>query len=641
MQMCIFAQNKYLMAVSYLIAENLTKSWGDKPLFQDLNITINEGQKIALVAQNGTGKTSLLNILCGIDIADSGEIRKKENLRIAYLQQEPVFEKGKTVNEVLFHADNRFIELIKQYQDALNQYEKEITADSQSQLDIAIQAMDHAEAWDYELKVKEILEKFDLTNYEQIVDTLSGGQRKKLAMAAMLIDDADLVILDEPTNHLDIEMIEWLEAYLSKQKMSLLMVTHDRYFLDVVCNEIIEIDQQQSFIYRGNYSYFVQKKAEREAAQMAEIEKAKNRYRTELDWMRRQPKARTTKSKARIDSFYDLEKTALKRLEQKQLDFNVKMSRQGRKILEIKGLSKSYGKLKLVKDFDYIFKRGERIGIVGDNGSGKTTFLDLISQKIKPDSGEVIVGETTQFGYFTQGGIQSRDDMRVLEIVKEIAEYIDMGKTQISAAQFLFHFGFSHSLQHSFFASLSGGEKRKLHLVLTLLKNPNFLILDEPTNDLDLFTLGRLEEFLLDFPGCLIIVSHDRYFLDRLADHLFIFKGNGDIKDFVGNYSDYREMQVFENNEDKRAEKALKKENAPIKVIKEKIKKISFKEQKEFEQLEELIATLEKEKDTLINKMNSGELSPDELNKSSMRFEEITEELDTSELRWLEISELM
>lgn len=629
------------MAISYIVAENLSKSWGDKPLFQNLNITINEGQKIALVAQNGTGKTSLLNILCGIDIADTGEIRKKENLRIAYLQQESHFDKGLTINEVLFHANNRFIEIIKQYKNALNQFEKEITTDSKSLLDSAIQAMDHAQAWDYELKVKEILEKFELTDYEQKVETLSGGQRKKLALASILIDDADLLVLDEPTNHLDIEMIEWLEAYISKQKMSLLMVTHDRYFLDAVCDEIIEIDQETSYIYRGNYSYFVQKKAEREALQIAEIEKAKNRYRTELDWMRRQPKARTHKSKARIDSFYDLEKIAKKRLEQKQLDFEVKMSRQGRKILEIKKLSKGFGDLNLIENFDYIFKRGERIGIVGHNGSGKTTFLNLLSQKILPDSGEVIVGETTRFGYFTQSGIQSRDDMRVIEIVKEIAEFIDMGKTQISAAQFLFHFGFSHSLQHSFFSSLSGGEKRKLHLVLTLLKNPNFLILDEPTNDLDLFTLGRLEEFLLEFQGCLLIVTHDRYFLDRLADHLFIFKGDGKIKDFVGNYSDYREMQVFETNEEKKAEKAIRKENTIPKVPKEKPKKASFKEQREFEKLEEEIASLEKEKEELISQMNSGELSPNKLQEVSKRFEQLSEELEDKEMRWLELSEII
>ncbi len=629
------------MAASYLVAENLSKSWGDKPLFQNLNITINEGQKIALIAQNGTGKSSLLNILCGLDIADSGEIKRKENLRIAYLRQESNFKSDAKVGEVLFHAENRFMKVIQDYQKALKKYEEEITSNTQHQLENAIQAMDHTEAWDYELKVKEILERFELTNYEQTVETLSGGQRKKLALAALLIDDADLLIMDEPTNHLDIKMIEWLEEFLSKQKTSLLLVTHDRYFLDAVCDEIIEIDQQQSYIYRGNYSYFVKKKAEREAQQMAEIEKAKNLYRTELDWMRKQPRARTHKSKARIDSFYDIEKIAKQRLEQKKLDFNVKMSRQGRKIVEIKKLSKSFGNLNLIENFDYIFKRGERIGIIGNNGSGKTTFLNLLSQKIEADSGEVIIGETTRFGYFTQVGLQSRDDMRVLEIVKEVAEYIDMGKTQLTASQFLFHFGFSHDLQHSFFGSLSGGEKRKLHLVLTLLKNPNFLILDEPTNDLDLFTLSRLEVFLSDFQGCLLIVSHDRYFLDRLSDHLFIFQSHGKIKDFVGNYSDYREMQVLENSEEKKAEKAIRKENTSPKATKEKPRKATFKQQKEFEKLEIEMPQLEVEKEGLINQMNSGTLSPDQFQEVSKNYEQLIVKLEEKEMRWLELSEII
>lgn len=629
------------MAVSYIVAESLSKSWGDKPLFQDLNMVINEGEKIALLAQNGTGKTSLINILCGLDIPDSGEVRKKENLRIAYLQQEPSFDKHLTINEVLFHSDNRFIEIIKNYHKALKEYSAEISALTQKRLDESIHEMDHAQAWDYENRIKEVLEKFELNNFDQKVGTLSGGQLKKLALASILIDDADLMVLDEPTNHLDIHMIEWLENYLSNQKMSLLLVTHDRYFLDEVCDVIIEIDQQQSFIYRGNYNYFVQKKAAREAAEASEIEKAKNTYRTELEWMRRQPKARTHKSKARIDSFYEIEKVAKKRLEKKQLDFKVKMSRQGRNILEIKNLSKSYGDLDLIKNFDYLFKKGERIGIVGDNGSGKTTLLDLLTQKIAPDSGEIIVGETTRFGYFTQGGIQSRDDMRVLEIVKEIADQIEMGNTIISASQFLFHFGFSYNLQHSFYGNLSGGEKRKLHLVITLLKNPNFLILDEPTNDLDLFTLGRLEEFLLEFQGCLLIVSHDRFFLDRLADHLFIFKGNGEIKDFVGNYSDFREMQDFETAEEKKAEKATKKDITPLKAKAEKPRKASFKEQREFETLEKEIAEFETEKESLINKMNSGDLTPDELQHVSVQFEKISILLHEKEMRWLELSELI
>lgn len=629
------------MAISLLSAENLSKSWGDKPLFQNLNLQLNQGKKIALIAQNGSGKTSLLNILCGQDIADEGEIRKKENLRIAYLKQDPYFENGLSVNEVLFHANNRFIKIIRFYRNALKNFEQEQNKETQKQLHTATEAMDHFEAWDYELKIKEILEKFALTHFEQKVDTLSGGQRKKLALASILIDDADLLILDEPTNHLDIEMIEWLEEYLSKQKLSLLLVTHDRYFLDTVCDEIIEIDNQQSYVYRGNYGYFLNKKAEREAAETAEIEKAKNSYRTELEWMRRQPKARTHKSKARIDSFYDIEKIAKKRLEQKRLDFQVKMSRQGGKILEIKQLNKAYGQLNLIQNFNYIFKRGERIGIVGDNGTGKTTFLELLTKKVAADSGEIVAGETTRFGYFTQVGIQLQDDMRVLEIVKEIADQIEIGNTTISASQFLFYFGFSYNLQHSFFSSLSGGEKRKLHLVLTLLKNPNFLILDEPTNDLDLFTLGKLEEFLLDFQGCLLIVSHDRYFLDRLVDHLFIFNGDGEIKDFVGNYSDYREQKDLELSDEKKAEKAEKKTTAITKPTKEKARKASFKERKEFEQLEIEIASFEIEKEELLSKMNSGKLNPTDFQATSLRFNALMETLNAKELRWLELSEIM
>jgi ATP-binding cassette subfamily F protein uup len=629
------------MAISLLSAENLSKSWGDKPLFQNLSIQLTAGKKIALIAQNGSGKTSLLNILCGQDIADEGEIRKKENLQIAYLKQDPYFENGLSVNEVLFHADNRFIKIIRFYRNALKNFEQEQNKETQKQLHTATEAMDHFEAWDYELKIKEILEKFALTNFEQKVDTLSGGQRKKLALASILIDDADLLILDEPTNHLDIDMIEWLEEYLSKQKLSFLLVTHDRYFLDAVCDEIIEIDNQQSYVYRGNYSYFLNKKTEREEAEAAEIEKAKNRYRTELEWMRRQPKARTHKSKARIDSFYDIEKTAKKRLEQKRLDFQVKMSRQGGKILEIKALNKSYGQMSLIQNFDYIFKRGERIGIVGSNGTGKTTFLDLITKKIEADSGEIIAGETTRFGYFTQGGIQLLEDRRILEIVKDIADQIEIGNTTISASQFLFYFGFSYTLQHSYFSSLSGGEKRKLHLVLTLLKNPNFLILDEPTNDLDLFTLGKLEAFLLDFQGCLLLVSHDRYFLDRLVDHLFIFKGDGKMKDFVGNYSDYREQIDLESLEEKKVEKAEKKSALSTKPIHDKVRKASFKERKEFEQLEVEIDHLENEKETLLSEMNAGKLNPDDFKNTSLRFNSITETLNIKELRWLELSEIM
>ena len=553
------------MAQALLTVENLTKSYSDKLLFENLNFGITEGQKTALVAHNGVGKSTLLNILTGIDIPDDGEVIKKEGLKIAYLHQNQQFDKDAKIKDVLFHADNIFVYTINEYHKQLEAYQKKPSAKTQASLDKALSMMDQRQAWDYESRMTEVLQKFQITELEQNIAELSGGQLKKLALASIIIDEADLIILDEPTNHLDISTIEWLEEHISKSKLSLLIVTHDRYFLDEVCDNIIEIDQHTCYTYQGNYSYFLEKKAEREALQALEIEKAKNRYRKELDWMRRQPKARTTKSKARIDSFYDLEKVAKKRLDEKKLNFEVKMSRQGRKILEIKNLKKTFEHALIVKDFEYTFKKGERIGLVGDNGSGKTSFLNMITGKLQPDAGEIIVGDTTKFGYYTQAGLQVREDMTVLEIVKEVAEVVEMGNKSFGAAQFLYFFGFSYSLQQSHFGHLSGGERRKLYLVLTLMKNPNFLILDEPTNDLDIFTLNKLEEFLLNYKGCLLIVSHDRYFLDKLSDHLFIFHGDGNIKDFVGNYSDYREMKELKEAQLKREKRAEKKTEEPKK----------------------------------------------------------------------------
>lgn len=623
------------MSNALISLENLTKSYGEKLLFENLNFGINEGNKIALVAHNGVGKTTLLNIISGAEIPDEGNVTYKNSLKIAYLKQQPVFDEQMKVSEYLFHLDNSFVKTIDNYHQQLKSYQNDPSSQNQRLLDEAIAEMDQKQAWDYESRMTEVLDKFDLSDQEQKIEELSGGQRKKLALASVIIDDADLIILDEPTNHLDIQTIEWLEEYLSKSKLSILLVTHDRYFLDEICDVIVEIDQHSSFVYNGNYSYFLNKKAEREAQDALEIEKAKNIYRKELDWMRRQPKARTTKSKARIDSFYELEKVAKKRLEEKKLEFNVKMSRQGRKILEIQGLSKSFGDLKITVNFEYIFKKGERIGLVGPNGSGKTTFLNLITNKLKADSGKVIIGDTTKFGYYTQKGLEAKDHLRVIEIVKEVAESVDMGGNQIGAAQFLFHFGFSYNLQQSYYSHLSGGERRKLYLVLTLMQNPNFLILDEPTNDLDIFTLGKLEDFLSTFPGCLIIVSHDRYFLDKLCDHLFVFKGEGQIKDFVGNYSDFREMQELQQALAKKERKAEK----PVERTKKFSVKVSWKEQKEFEKLEEEIPVLEEHKEKLLSDLNSGNLSPDELNETSKKYQEISDELDEKELRWLELSE--
>ena len=629
------------MAQALLTVENLTKSYSDKLLFENLNFGITEGQKTALVAHNGVGKSTLLNILTGIDIPDDGEVIKKEGLKIAYLHQNQQFDKDAKIKDVLFHADNIFVYTINEYHKQLEAYQKKPSAKTQASLDKALSMMDQRQAWDYESRMTEVLQKFQITELEQNIAELSGGQLKKLALASIIIDEADLIILDEPTNHLDISTIEWLEEHISKSKLSLLIVTHDRYFLDEVCDNIIEIDQHTCYTYQGNYSYFLEKKAEREALQALEIEKAKNRYRKELDWMRRQPKARTTKSKARIDSFYDLEKVAKKRLDEKKLNFEVKMSRQGRKILEIKNLKKTFEHALIVKDFEYTFKKGERIGLVGDNGSGKTSFLNMITGKLQPDAGEIIVGDTTKFGYYTQAGLQVREDMTVLEIVKEVAEVVEMGNKSFGAAQFLYFFGFSYSLQQSHFGHLSGGERRKLYLVLTLMKNPNFLILDEPTNDLDIFTLNKLEEFLLNYKGCLLIVSHDRYFLDKLSDHLFIFHGDGNIKDFVGNYSDYREMKELKEAQLKREKRAEKKTEEPKKITPTTKTKPTYKETKEFEKLEEDMPKMEEEKTKLLDKMNSGELSPEEFNEASKSYQEINDQLDEMELRWLELSEKM
>lgn len=626
------------MAQTLITVENLSKSYSEKQLFQNLNFGINEGQKIALVAHNGVGKSTLLNILTGIEIPEEGEVTRKDGLKIAYLKQEPDFIENQSVEEFLFHMDNLFVQIIADYHLQLEKYQKDPSSKNQDALDHATAMMDQKQAWDYEVRMTEILEKFEITNLQQKISELSGGQRKKLAMASVFIDEADLIILDEPTNHLDIDTIEWLEEHISKSKLSLLVVTHDRYFLDEVCDVIIEIDQLSSFVYKGNYSYFLNKKAEREAQDAMAIEKAKNLYRKELDWMRRQPKARTTKSKARIESFYQLEEKAKKRLEQKSLEFNVKMSRQGRKILELKHLSKSFDDLKIIEDFDYTFKKGERIGLVGPNGSGKTSFLNLITGKLQADSGKIIIGDTTQFGYYTQKGLSGKNDLRVIDVVKEVAESIDMGGKSMAAAQFLFFFGFSYSLQQSYYRSLSGGERRKLYLVVTLMKNPNFLILDEPTNDLDIFTLGKLEEFLADFPGCLMIVSHDRYFLDKLCDHLFIFKGNGQIKDFVGNYSDYRELQDLEQAQLKKQKKADKPKEVSTKAPSNKP---SFKEKKEFEKLELDISKYEEEKEKLLQLLNSGNMSPDELNETSKNYQSLSQQIEDMEVRWLELSEKM
>lgn len=624
--------------MNYLIAENLTKSYGEKLLFENITFGIDRGQKIALIAKNGAGKTSLLNILTRRDIPDSGEVIVRKEIKVTYLEQNPEFENNLTVIQVLFNSENKFIKTIEEYTKCLAAIELDNNKETQRNLDEASLKMDAMEAWDYERKVKEILSRLKIVNINQKLSELSGGQKKKIALARAMIEDVDLLILDEPTNHLDIEMIEWLEDYLSRSKLSLLLVTHDRYFLDTVCDEILELDNYSVYRYKGNYSYFIEKKAEREAIEASEVEKAKNTYRKELEWMRRMPKARATKAKSRIDSFYELEKTAKKRFDENGPALNVKIERIGKKILEINNIFKSFDDFKILEDFTYTFKRGERIGVVGPNGIGKSTLFNMIIGKERADAGSIIAGQTVKFGYYSQDGLQPDGDKRVIDIVKEIAEVIPINKGTISASQFLFHFGFEQTTQYNYFSNLSGGERRRLFLLMTLMKNPNFLILDEPTNDLDIYTLNLLEEFLANFQGCMLIASHDRFFLDKLVDHIFVFEGDGKIKDYHSNYTEYREKKLIEDRTTRRVQKQKNPKQEKPKSISSKP---TYKQVKEYEFLEKEIEELETEKADLMAKMNSGVSESKKLQEWSIRIAEIIKSLDEKSDRWLELSELM
>ncbi len=627
--------------MNYLKIENLSKAYGEKLLFENISFTIAQGQKVAMVARNGSGKTSLMNIITGKDIADSGSIEIHKDTRIGYLAQQPEFDPEHTVLESIFASDNNLIQVLKGYNHLLSEIEKGST-EAGDLLQKQIEKIDALDAWNLEATIKEILGKFKIHDFDQKTKTLSGGQKKRIALAKVLIEDVDLLILDEPTNHLDVDMIEWLEEYLTKQKLSLFVVTHDRYFLDKVCNEIIELENQQIYNQRGNYSYYLEKKQERIHVEAATAEKAKNLYRKELEWMRRQPSARATKAKARIDSFYKLEKKTKVHTESGMNELQVSMQRMGKKILEIDHLHKSFDDKCLVKDFSYIFKKGDRIGILGENGCGKSTLLNMITGKLKPDLGEIITGETIVYGYYKQTGLEAPTDKRVIDIVKDVAESIQVGKTTMGASQFLTYFGFDHNTQYNHFGNLSGGEKRRLHLLLTLMANPNFLILDEPTNDLDLETLSTLEDFLDKFEGCLLIVSHDRYFMDRLTEHIFAFEGEGSIKYYPGNYTDYLEKRRGKEKEIKLQEKAHKQDKPnPKKENKtDKPRKASFKEKREYESLVIEIEKLETEKAEILEKMNQ-ETDPGKLQKISTRFGEIEKLLETKEERWLELEELM
>ena len=627
------------MADALLTVENLTKSFGEKLLFEDISFGINAGQKTALIARNGTGKTSLLNIITGSALADSGKVVFRNDVRMAYLPQNPLMNETMTVREYVFASENKYVQAVNNYEKALLNIQLSPSALHEKQLQDAINAMDTLGAWDYENRVKEILSRLEVNDLDKTVAMLSGGERKKIALSKVLIDDTNLLILDEPTNHLDIKMIEWLEEFLSKQNLSILMVTHDRYFLDNVCHDIIEIDKGQLFRYKGTYAYYVEKKAERQEIERREIEKAKNLYRTELDWMRRMPSARGTKARARIDAFYELKDKALQRIDDHRPTLSVKTERIGGKILEMYNVSKQYEGKILVDDFTYTFKKNEKIGIVGQNGVGKSTFLNIITQALKPDSGNIVVGQTVQFGFYTQNGLTESDDRRVIEIIKDVAEVIHLenGK-EMTATQFLRHFGFDDTTQYNYYGNLSGGERRRLYLLKVLMANPNFLILDEPTNDLDIYTLEILEEFLENYKGCLIIVSHDRSFMDDLVDHLFVFEGNGKIRDYHSNYTDY----IKQKEHEQRIATQQKREEKPKYERTKSTVKPTYKQKQEYEQLTNEIEALENEKSELEQLMNSGdETDYEKLNSWATRIGEIRELIDEKELRWLELDEIM
>ncbi|MBM6843520.1 ABC-F family ATP-binding cassette domain-containing protein [Phocaeicola plebeius] len=616
----------------YLQVENLTKSFGDLVLFNGISFGIAEGQRIGLIAKNGSGKTTLLNILAGKEGYDEGKITFRRDLRVGYLEQSPKYPEELTVLEACFYHGNSTVELIKEY-------ERCMETPGNPGMDELLVRMEHEKAWDYERRAKQILSQLKIRDFSQKIGHLSGGQLKRVALANILITEPDLLILDEPTNHLDLDMTEWLEEYLNRGSLSLLMVTHDRYFLDRVCSEIIEIDNRQLYSYKGNYSYYLEKCQERIEATNAEIARANNLYRTELEWMRRMPQARGHKARYREEAFYELEKVAKQRTYDANVKLDVKASYIGSKIFEADHLCKRFGDLKILDDFSYIFARYEKMGIVGNNGTGKSTFIKILMGLEKPDSGTLDIGETVRFGYYSQEGLQFNEQMKVIDVITDIAEVIELGNgKRLTASQFLQHFLFTPETQHSYVYKLSGGERRRLYLCTVLMRNPNFLVLDEPTNDLDIVTLQVLEEYLQNFKGCVIVVSHDRYFMDKVVDHLLVFKGQGDIRDFPGNYSDYRDWKLAKAEHEKEAAKPKEEKTQRVRLNDKR--RMTFKERKEFEQLEKEIAALEEEKKQIEEALCSGTLSVDELTEKSKRLPLLNDELDEKTMRWLELSEI-
>ena len=614
--------------MNYLSVENISKSYGERILFKDISFGINKDQKIAFVAKNGTGKTSILNIIAGLDSPDSGQIVTRKNISIAYLAQKDNLDNNLTIEESVFNTDNKILSVISQYEKALKNPENEEAYQK------AFELMEQFNAWDFETQYKQILSKLKLDDVSQKVASLSGGQKKRLSLAIVLIHKPDLLILDEPTNHLDLEMIEWLEDFFAKEKITLFMVTHDRYFLERVCDEILELDEGKIYKYKGNYSYYLEKKEERLQIEQTTVQKDKKLYKKELDWMRRQPKARTTKSKSRIDDFFEIKQRAHQRRKDHKVQLEINMERLGSKILELHKLQKSFDNKVILDGFDYVFKRGERIGVIGKNGTGKSSSLNIITQKIPVDGGKVVVGETIKFGYYTQKGIIIKEGQKVIEVVKEFGEFIPLTKgRKISASQLLERFLFDKKKQYDFVEKLSGGEQKRLYLCAVLIQNPNFLILDEPTNDLDVITLNVLENFLLDYPGNLLVVSHDRYFMDKIVDSLFVFRGEGVVENFPGNYSDFR---AYDNSNPYVAE------NTKIEVKEDKNKStksaLSYNEKREFGSLEIEIERLQNQKTRIEKQFLNVEIAPEDIPKKSQELEEIIKNIEEKEERWFELS---
>lgn len=616
--------------MNYLSVENVAKAYGERELFSNISFGINEGDKVGFVAKNGTGKTSLLNILSGADTPDAGNVVYRKDITVAFLPQEPNLDPKLTVEQTIFASDNEILKVIERYEKALENPED---ADAYQK---AFEQMDAHQAWDFETTYKQILFKLKLEDLHAMVGSLSGGQKKRLALASMILNKPDLIIMDEPTNHLDLDMIEWLEEFFRKENFTIFMVTHDRYFLERVCNEIVELEDGNLYTYKGNYSYYLSKKDERIALEQTNTDKAKQLFKKELDWMRRQPKARTTKSKSRIDDFFEIKDRASKRRNDHQVQLEINMERLGNKIVEFHNVSKSFGDLTLLDKFNYNFQPGDRIGVIGKNGTGKSTFLNILTGGLQPDSGKITIGETIKFGYYTQRGIEVKEGQKVIDVIREFGDYIPLKKgRQISAQQLLERFLFDRKKQYDYVEKLSGGEKKRLYLCTVLIQNPNFLILDEPTNDLDIVTLNVLENFLLDFPGCLVVVSHDRYFMDKIVDHLFVFKGKAEIEDFPGNYSDYREYEASpESKPEEKPEvvsdkKAWKKESSTSAGL-------TYNEQKEYNKLEKEIHNLEKKKEEVQKKFLQ-DLNPEEIEKTSKELSKIEDEIEQKTERWFEL----